>query len=190
MCCETSVPYPELQTRGPGAAAIKPLPSRKSAVLGIEELQMPAPGGKGSLWIMKREVSQRLEMAVRARLPAWDAPTPLVYNAKRAYRGVSIMGETLPLIDIGWCDSLRFANALSTIEKLSPAYDAVLLAIPADQEGSCEQGGIPTGRYARQALNLVCLPFHHDRVSSLPFFCLLPSWGFGAALGIGAQGGT
>ncbi len=73
-------PYPELQVQGPGAAALKPLPSRKSAVLGIEELRMPAPDGRGSIWIMKTEVSQRLEMAVRARLPAWDAPSPLVHQ--------------------------------------------------------------------------------------------------------------
>ncbi|MCB9762033.1 MAG: SUMF1/EgtB/PvdO family nonheme iron enzyme [Alphaproteobacteria bacterium] len=38
------------------------------------------------------------------------------------YKGVSLLGETLPVQNVSWLDAVRYCNALSALEGLTPAY--------------------------------------------------------------------
>jgi formylglycine-generating enzyme required for sulfatase activity len=62
-------------------------------------------------WIGQKEVTQALWTEVMGTSPF-----------KTEYKGVGLVGSTLPAQGMTWLDAVRFCNALSTKDGLDPAY--------------------------------------------------------------------
>ncbi len=62
----------------------------------------------------KTEVTQALWRSVMGSNPS-----------TKEYQGVSLLGDTLPVQGVGWCDAVTFANKLSARDGLPAAYQGV-----------------------------------------------------------------
>ena len=92
-------------------------------------------------WMGKTEVTQELWRAVMGRVvrsatigtssvsvkvKASTRPSPGAnIPFKKAYEGVSLLGDRLPVQNVSWCDAVAFANLLSARDGLSEAYSGV-----------------------------------------------------------------
>ena len=65
-------------------------------------------------WMGKTEVTQGLWRAVMGSNPSVEE-----------YKGVSLLGDGLPVQNVSWCDAVAFANKLSSRDGLSAAYSGV-----------------------------------------------------------------
>ena len=65
------------------------------------------------VWVMKYEATQELYLRVMGRNPV---------ESCSAYKGVSFVDPSYPVMCVSWEDAVAFANALSQVEELTPAY--------------------------------------------------------------------
>ncbi len=78
-----------------------------------------------SFWVGKTEVSQGLYQRVMGSNPSqvgemyWGGKTQ---GACKDYKGVSLVDASYPVMCVDWLDAVRFANKLSELEGLTPAY--------------------------------------------------------------------
>jgi sulfatase modifying factor 1 len=78
-----------------------------------DEVQHPVTLSRG-FWMGTTEVTQGLWRAVMGSNPSVAELT-----------GVSLLGDTLPVQNVSWCDAVAFANRLSAREGLPAAYQGV-----------------------------------------------------------------
>jgi sulfatase modifying factor 1 len=67
-----------------------------------------------SMWVGTTEVTQGLWRRVMGKNPSIAG-----------YRRMSLLGDRLPVQGVNWCEAVRFANALSVVDGLAPAYGGV-----------------------------------------------------------------
>jgi formylglycine-generating enzyme required for sulfatase activity len=76
-------------------------------------------------WVGTKEVTQGLYQRVMGSNPSqvgeqyWNGKTQ---GACKEYKGVSLVDASYPVMCVDWLDAVRFANKLSELEGLSPAY--------------------------------------------------------------------
>lgn len=79
----------------------------------------------GGFFLMETEVTQALWASVMNESPAtsrqriWDGQEQ---GPCKEYEGLSLVGEDYPVICVSWYDAVAFANALSEVDGLTPAY--------------------------------------------------------------------
>jgi len=80
----------------------------------------------GSFWVGKTEVTQGLYERVMGTNPSItefrDDVRIGLHPSMKESRSVGLIGDNLPVQNVGWLDAVAFANALSALEGLSPAY--------------------------------------------------------------------
>ena len=71
------------------------------------------------------EVTQRLWTEVMGDNPVVSEKVTSTGASCADYHGVSLVGDALPVACVTWCESVRFANRVSAIEGLQPAYHGI-----------------------------------------------------------------
>jgi len=84
-------------------------------------------------WLGEVEVTQELWTSVMGSNPS-----------QRDYKGVALVGDTLPVQMVSWLDAIRFANALSESEGLEPCYQILNEEVRWPGGLSCEGYRLPT----------------------------------------------